>query len=70
MLEPLFQCNLACSGCGKIAHCGYEGTAVDDSFAHPLKALKVHLRGPKTEGAMAEELPITYEPIENVERRT
>jgi len=51
--------NPKCDNC--MAHCGYEGTAVEDTFAHPFKALKVHLRGPKTEGAMAEELPITYE---------
>ncbi len=60
--------NPKCDNC--MAHCGYEGTAVDDTFANPIKALKVHLRGPKTEGTMAEELPITYEPIENFERRT
>ena len=37
--------NPACNNC--MAHCGFEGTAVDDSFAHPLKALKVLLRGPR-----------------------
>ena len=50
--------NPKCDNC--MAHCGYEGTAVEDTFANPLKALKVHLRGPKTEGNMAEEVPITY----------
>ena len=50
--------NPKCDNC--MAHCGYEGTAVEDTFAHPLKALKVHLRGPKTEGDMAEEVPILY----------
>lgn len=48
-----------CDNC--MAHCGYEGTAVNDTFAHPLKALLVHLRGPRTEGPMAPELPIVYE---------
>jgi hopanoid biosynthesis associated radical SAM protein HpnH len=53
-----FGNNPKCDNC--MAHCGYEGTAVNDTFAHPLKALKVFLRGPRTEGAMAPELPITY----------
>jgi hypothetical protein len=43
-----------------MAHCGFEGTAVDDAFAHPLKALKVALFGPKVAGPMAPELPFTY----------
>ncbi len=51
--------NPKCDNC--MAHCGYEGTAVEDTFAHPIKALKVHMRGPKTEGAMAEEVPIHYQ---------
>ena len=38
----------ACDNC--MAHCGFEGTAVDDAFAHPLKALKVLLRGPAVDG--------------------
>ena len=43
--------NPKCANC--MAHCGYEGTAVEDTFAHPLKALGVMLRGPRTEGPMA-----------------
>jgi hopanoid biosynthesis associated radical SAM protein HpnH len=31
----------ACANC--MAHCGFEGAAVDDAFAHPLKALRVAL---------------------------
>ncbi|GBE10177.1 cyclic pyranopterin monophosphate synthase 1 [bacterium BMS3Bbin12] len=50
--------NRKCDNC--MAHCGYEGTAVDDTVAHPLKALKVFLRGPRTEGPMAPELPALY----------
>ncbi len=50
--------NRKCDNC--MAHCGYEGTAVDDTVAHPLKALKVFLRGPCTEGPMAPELPALY----------
>ena len=33
--------NPACDNC--MAHCGFEGTAVNDAFSHPLKALKVAL---------------------------
>jgi hypothetical protein len=50
--------NPACDNC--MAHCGFEGTAVDDMFAHPLKALKVALRGPKLAGPMAADPPILY----------
>ncbi len=52
--------NPKCANC--MAHCGYEGTAVNDTFANPLKALKVFLRGPRTEGQMAPDPPITYDP--------
>ena len=51
--------NPKCANC--MAHCGYEPTAVNDAVAHPLKALSVALRGPRTEGPMAPELPILYE---------
>ncbi len=51
--------NPKCDNC--MAHCGYEGTAVTDTFAHPLKALKVFMRGPKTSGTMAPDLPIVYD---------
>lgn len=47
-----------CADC--MVHCGYEPTAVNDTFAHPLKALKVALLGSRTEGPMAPELPTTY----------
>ena len=42
--------NPKCAQC--MAHCGYEPTAVNDALAHPLKALHVALRGPRTEGAI------------------
>ena len=45
-----------CADC--MAHCGYEPTAVADTLAHPLKALKVALRGVRTEGPMAPEIPL------------
>jgi len=51
--------NPKCDNC--MAHCGYEGTAIEDAFSNPLKALKVAMRGPKTEGEMAPDIPRTYE---------
>jgi hopanoid biosynthesis associated radical SAM protein HpnH len=50
--------NPKCDNC--MAHCGYEGTAINDTFAHPLKAIKVALLGPRTNGPMAPEVPIRY----------
>lgn len=50
--------NPKCDNC--MAHCGFEGTSVNDSVAHPLKVLKVMLRGPRLEGPMAPDLPIKY----------
>lgn len=51
--------NPRCDNC--MAHCGFEGTAVNDTFAHPLKALGVWWRGPRTDGPMAPDLPVTYD---------
>ncbi|MBI2880555.1 MAG: adenosyl-hopene transferase HpnH [Candidatus Tectomicrobia bacterium] len=45
-----------CADC--MAHCGYEATAVADTLAHPGKALKAALRGVRTEGEMAPEIPL------------
>jgi hypothetical protein len=45
-----------CADC--MVHSGFEATAVMDTVAHPLKALGVSLRGPRTEGAYAKDLPI------------
>ncbi|MEA3277653.1 MAG: adenosyl-hopene transferase HpnH [Pseudomonadota bacterium] len=50
--------NPKCANC--MAHCGYEPTAVNDTLAHPLKALRVAVRGPRTEGPTAPELPVDY----------
>jgi hopanoid biosynthesis associated radical SAM protein HpnH len=46
--------NAKCAQCQ--VHCGFEPTAVNDTFAHPLKALRVMLRGPRTEGPFARDL--------------
>ncbi len=51
--------NPKCANC--MVHCGFEASAINDTFKHPLKALKVALHGPGTEGPMAPELPIMYE---------
>ncbi len=51
--------NPKCDNC--MAHCGYEGTAADDAFRNPLKALLVSLRGPRLGGAMAPDRPILYD---------
>jgi hopanoid biosynthesis associated radical SAM protein HpnH len=45
-----------CADC--MVHCGYEPTAVNDTVANPLKALKTVLRGIKTTGPMAPEIPL------------
>ena len=41
-----------------MVHCGYEPTAAEDSVKNPLKALKVALRGPKTDGDMIPDIPL------------
>ena len=50
--------NPKCDNC--MAHCGYEGTAVNDTFARPFTAFWSFLRGPRTTGEFAPELPVVY----------
>ncbi len=45
-----------CANC--MVHCGYEPTAVIDTIAHPLKALKVAMRGVDTEKPMVADIPL------------
>jgi len=45
-----------CANC--MVHSGYEATAVADTFAHPLKALATSVRGVRTEGPMAPDIPL------------
>jgi hopanoid biosynthesis associated radical SAM protein HpnH len=45
-----------CANC--MAHCGYEATAAEAMFKSPLQAIKVALRGPRTDGPMAPEIPL------------
>ncbi len=50
--------NPKCADC--MVHCGYEPTAVNATFTSPLRALRVFLFGPRTEGPMAPEPEILY----------
>jgi hopanoid biosynthesis associated radical SAM protein HpnH len=45
-----------CANC--MVHSGYEATAVKDSIAHPVKAFGVFMRGVRTDGPMAPEIPL------------
>jgi hopanoid biosynthesis associated radical SAM protein HpnH len=45
-----------CANC--MAHCGYEPTAAEASFANPIKSLWISMRGVRTEGPMAAEIPL------------
>ena len=45
-----------CADC--MVHCGFEATAVTDIMKHPLKALAVAMRGVKTDGPMAKDIPL------------
>ncbi len=48
-----------CANC--MVHCGYEPTAAEDAFSHPIKALLTSLRGPRTEGPMAKEIDLSQQ---------
>jgi hypothetical protein len=41
-----------------MAHCGYEATAAEATFAKPWQALKVALLGVRTDGPMAPEIAL------------
>ena len=41
-----------------MVHSGYEATAVLDAVRNPLKVAAVALRGPRTAGPMAPEIPL------------
>jgi hypothetical protein len=45
-----------CANC--MAHCGYEPTAATATLTQPLRALWVSLRGPRTSGDFAPEIPL------------
>jgi hypothetical protein len=46
-----------CANC--MVHCGFEGTAVMDSIAHPTKLVPLMLRGVKTTGPMAPDIDLS-----------
>ena len=46
-----------CADC--MVHSGFEASAVKDIAAHPLKALMVSIRGIRTEGPFAPDIPLT-----------
>lgn len=48
-----------CANC--MVHCGYEPTAVTDTVSHPLKALRVFLKGVRTEGPMAPDIALEHQ---------
>jgi hopanoid biosynthesis associated radical SAM protein HpnH len=57
-----------CADC--MVHSGYEASAVADAVKHPLKALMVSLRGVRTDGPMAPEIPLSGQrPAEYVFQR-
>ncbi len=45
-----------CANC--MAHCGYEPTAADAAISNPLRMMALMLRGIRTEGPMAPEIPL------------
>jgi hopanoid biosynthesis associated radical SAM protein HpnH len=54
-----------CADC--MVHCGYEATAVEDAFQHPWRALAVALRGIRTKGPVAPDIPLDGQrPAEHV----
>ena len=58
--------NAKCAQCQ--VHCGFEPTAVRDTFDRPFAALHVALRGPRTEGPFARDLAEDG-PFDDVQRR-
>ncbi len=54
-----------CADC--MVHCGFEPSAVIDTIGHPLKAARVALFGPRTEGPFAPDIPLDRQrPAEKV----
>jgi hopanoid biosynthesis associated radical SAM protein HpnH len=48
-----------CADC--MVHSGFEATAVNDAISNPLKTMTVALRGVRTDGAMAADIPLTHQ---------
>ena len=45
-----------CANC--MAHCGYEPTAAHAAISNPFKMMAIAMRGIRTEGPMAPEIPL------------
>ncbi len=45
-----------CADC--MVHCGFEASAVNESFAKPWEVLKVAITGIRTDGAMSKDIPL------------
>jgi hypothetical protein len=62
-----------CADC--MVHSGFEASAVTDMMRHPIKALSIAVRGVRTDGPMARDIPLDHQrPAEyvfsnHVERR-
>ena len=48
-----------CANC--MVHCGFEGTAVTDSITRPWKMLPLAMRGVKTDGPFAPDIPLDHQ---------
>ena len=48
-----------CANC--MVHCGFEGTALADAITHPWKVVPLAMRGVKTEGPMAPDIPLDHQ---------
>jgi hypothetical protein len=48
--------NAKCANC--MLHSGFEATAVTDMFAHPIKAIRMSIIGPRTNGPLAPDLAL------------
>jgi hopanoid biosynthesis associated radical SAM protein HpnH len=54
-----------CADC--MVHCGFEGTAATDAIRHPLKLMKVAMKGVRTTGPMAKDIDLSgARPAEDV----
>lgn len=56
--------NPKCADC--MVHCGYEPSAINDTLKNPLKAARVALFGPRTDGPMVDDPPMEYSQDYNV----
>jgi hypothetical protein len=44
-----------------MAHCGYEPTAAAATISRPWEAIRIAVRGPRTQGPMAPEIPLAQQ---------